>query len=52
MPNFHTPRHWINAAGEQVGVDEERDLIPGELERASDDQRNRNRAGVHHQYML
>ena len=39
-------------AGEQIGVDQHRDLILGQMKRAAEDQRDRNGIGVHHQNML
>ncbi|MHC2267056.1 hypothetical protein ACVILJ_002439 [Bradyrhizobium diazoefficiens] len=39
-------------AGEQVGADQEGDVLRRQLQRASDDQRHRDRAGIHHQHML
>jgi hypothetical protein len=41
-----------NAAGKQVGVDQQRELLLGQLQCAADDQRHRDGAGVHHQHML
>ena len=41
-----------DAAGEEVGVDELRHLLLGELESAADDERHRYGAGIHHQHML
>ena len=41
-----------DAAGEQVGRDQQRHLLGRELERAADDQRHGDGAGIHHQHVL
>ena len=41
-----------DAAAEQVGRDQQRHFLRAELERAADDQRHRDGAGVHHQHVL
>jgi hypothetical protein len=39
-------------AGEQVGADQEGDVLRRELQRPPDNQRHGHRAGIHHQHML
>ena len=41
-----------DAAGEQVGIDQQRDLFRRQFERVADDQRHRDGAGIHHQDVL
>ena len=41
-----------DAAGEQVGADQEGDVFRRQLERAADDQRHGDGAGIHHQHVL
>jgi hypothetical protein len=41
-----------NAAGEEVGIDQECDLVPRQSQRPAHDQRHRDRTGVHRQHML
>jgi hypothetical protein len=41
-----------NPAGEQVGADQEGDILRRQFKRPADDQRHRDRAGIHHQHML
>ena len=49
------PSDWISVTmpqAEQVGADQQRHLLGRELERAADDQRHGDGAGIHHQHML
>ena len=41
-----------DAAGEQVGADQEGDVLRRHLEGTAENQRHRNRARIHHQHML
>ena len=41
-----------DAAGEQIGVDQHRDLILRQMKRAAKDQRHGDGVGIHHQDML
>ena len=41
-----------DAAGKQVGVDQQRDLLGRQLEGAADDQRHGHSAGIHDQHVL
>ena len=41
-----------DAADEQVGRDQEGDVLGRELQRPADDQRHRDGAGIHHQHVL
>ena len=55
MPKIHRPERLDqrgDAAGKQVGADQERDLVFRQLECGADDQRHRDGAGVHHQNVL
>ena len=41
-----------DARGEQVGVDQRHDLRLGQAQCAAEDERHRDRAGIHHQHVL